>query len=154
MVRILFRLGFFAWRRRRLTFLFFGFGIKDIIVKFSKRFSQEVYFRITSFISFFQALLERFFLSSSRLIIIINWFVFAFITIINIPPYMTRGWFSFIIRFSFFTKCFNYRPYSATYDTGCNIAIWVGKTVISFFSGGAFKNLVSTSPFSFLIKKG
>ena len=39
MVRILFRLGFFAWRRIRLGFLFFGFGIKDIIVKFSRRFS-------------------------------------------------------------------------------------------------------------------
>ena len=65
MVRILFRLGFFAWRKRRLGFLFFGSWIKDIIVKFSRRFSQEIYFRISSFISFFQALLERIFLSSS-----------------------------------------------------------------------------------------
>ena len=147
MFRILFRLGFFAWRRRRLGFLFFGSGIKDIIVKFSRRFSQEIYFRITSFISFFQALLERVFLSSSWLIII------AFITITNIPPYMAKGWFSFITRFSIFTECFNYKTFFSNI-WGCNIAIWIGKTVISFFYGGAFRNLVSTSPFSFMIKKG
>ena len=39
MVSILFRLRFFACRRRGLRFLLPSSGIKDIIVKFSKRFS-------------------------------------------------------------------------------------------------------------------
>ena len=55
--------SFFTWRG--LGFLLSGSRIKNIIIKFSRGFSNEVYFWITCSISFFEDLLGGFFLPSS-----------------------------------------------------------------------------------------
>ena len=98
---------FFTWRERRKGLLI-AYGIENIIIKFSRGFSKEVNFWISYFISFFEDLLGRFFLSS-RIVFFKNFFLLTINTITNILPYMTRRCFSFITRFSIFSKCFNFK---------------------------------------------
>ena len=100
--------GFLCMGRKKRKDLLSGSKIKDIIVKLSRGFSKEVNFWISCFISFFENLLRRFFLSS-RIIFFKNFFLLAISTITNISPYMTRRRFPFITRFSIFLKCLNFK---------------------------------------------
>ena len=98
---------FFAWGERGKVLLS-GSRIENIIIKLSRGFSKEVNFWISCFISFFEFLLGRIFLSSG-IIFFKSFFFLVINTITNIPPYVTRRQFSFITRFSIFTKCFKFK---------------------------------------------